>query len=94
MVVSKDICIAGQTAPGGGIVFYGNDWSWSNANDAVVRYMTIRMSRGRTSGKNAITIADGKNMIFDHVSVSWGRDVTFSINGDVSDVTIQNSIIA
>ncbi|KAL0063752.1 hypothetical protein AAF712_009309 [Marasmius tenuissimus] len=33
-------------------------------------------------------------MIFDHVSVSWGRDETFSINGDVSNVSIQDSIIA
>ncbi|KPM39535.1 putative pectate lyase C [Neonectria ditissima] len=94
MVVSKNIYIAGQTAPGGGIVVYGNGWSWSNANDAIVRYVTIRMGKGGTSGKDAITIADGKNMIFDHVSVSWGRDETFSINGDVSDVTVQNTIIA
>jgi hypothetical protein len=33
-------------------------------------------------------------MIFDHVSTSWGRDETFSINGDVSNVTISDSIIA
>lgn len=46
------------------------------------------------AGKDAITIANGANMIFDHVSVSWGRDETFSINGDVSNVTIFNSIIA
>lgn len=32
-------------------------------------------------------------MIFDHISVTWGRDETFSINGDVYNVTIQNSII-
>lgn len=32
--------------------------------------------------------------MFDHVSVSWGRDETFSINGDVSNVTISDSIIA
>lgn len=32
-------------------------------------------------------------MIFDHLSVTWGRDETFSINGDVYNVTIQNSII-
>lgn len=48
--------------------------------------------------------------MFDHISVSWGRDETFSINGDVShvneylllssyasqvtNVTIQDSIIA
>lgn len=46
------------------------------------------------SGKDTITIADGANMIFDHVSVSWGRDETFSINGDVSNITISDSIIA
>ncbi|KAH7345404.1 pectin lyase fold/virulence factor [Rhizoctonia solani] len=33
-------------------------------------------------------------MIFDHVSVSWGRDETFSINGDVSNVTISDTLIA
>lgn len=52
------------------------------------------MGRYGTSGKDAITIAEGDNMIFDHVSVSWGRDETFSINGDVYNVTIQDSIIA
>ncbi|KAF5264035.1 hypothetical protein NW765_006034 [Fusarium oxysporum] len=94
IVVSKNIYIAGQTAPGGGIVVYGNGWSLSNANDSIVRYITIRMGKGGTSGKDAIGIADGKNIIFDHVSVSWGRDETFSINGDVTNVTIQNTIIA
>jgi hypothetical protein len=43
------------------------------------------MGKGGTSGKD---------IIFDHVSVSWGRDETFSINGDVTNVTIQNTIIA
>lgn len=52
------------------------------------------MGKGGTSGKDAITIASGSRMIFDHVSVSWGRDETFSISGDASDVTIQDSIIA
>jgi hypothetical protein len=32
-------------------------------------------------------------MIFDHLSVTWGRDKTLSINGDVGNVTIQSSII-
>lgn len=45
------------------------------------------------TSEDAITIAEGENMIFDHVSVTWGRDETFSINGDVYNVTIQNSIM-
>ncbi|KAF2468752.1 pectate lyase-like protein [Lindgomyces ingoldianus] len=94
VVVSKRISILGQTAPGGGITVYGNGWSFSDADDAIIRYIRIRMGKGGTSGKDAITIASGANMIFDHVSVSWGRDETFSISGsDVSNITIQNSII-
>lgn len=92
--MSPNIYIAGQTAPGGGVTVYGNGMSWSNADDSIVRYLRLRMGVGGDSGKDALGIADGKNMIFDHVSVSWGRDETFSINGDVSNVTVQNSIIA
>lgn len=73
---------------------YGNGMSWSNADDSITRYIRIRMGRNGDSGKDAMGIADGANMIFDHVSVSWGRDETFSINGEVYNVTIQNSIIA
>ncbi|KAI0803948.1 fibronectin [Xylaria sp. FL0064] len=93
VVVSKNVYIAGQTAPGGGITVYGNGLSWSNADEGIVRYMRFRMGKSGDSGKDGITIADGQNMIFDHVSVTWGRDETFSINGDVTNVTIQNSII-
>lgn len=59
-----------------------------------MRYIRVRMGKGGASGKDAITIAEGSTMIFDHVSVSWGRDETFSINGPVRNVTIQDSIIA
>lgn len=74
IVVSKRISIFGQTAPGEGITVYGNGWSFSNADDAIVRYIRIRMGKGGSSGKDAAGIAEGKNMIFDHISVSWGRD--------------------
>lgn len=93
VVVSHDITIAGQTAPGDGICIYGDGLSYSNANNTITRHIRFRMGRVGTSGADAITIATGQNMIFDHVSVSWGRDGTFDINGDVGDVTIQNSII-
>ncbi|KAI0018448.1 pectate lyase C [Xylariomycetidae sp. FL0641] len=93
VVVAKNIYIAGQSAPGDGIAIYGNGMSWSNADEAIVRYLRIRMGRPGDSGKDGITIAEGQNMIFDHVSVSWGRDETFSISGDAANVTIQDSII-
>ena len=59
-----------------------------------MRYLRIRMGKGGSSGKDAITIASGSRLIFDHVSVSWGRDETFSISGDASNVTVQDTIIA
>lgn len=94
VVISSNVTIAGQTAPGGGICVYGNGVSYSNANNTITRYIRYRMGVGGTSGKDAIAIADGHDMMFDHVSVSWGRDGTFDINGDVSNVTVQNSIIS
>lgn len=94
IVVSKRVSILGQTAPGDGITVYGNGWSFSNADDSIVRYIRIRMGKSGTSGKDAITIAEGSNMIFDHISVTWGRDETFSISGSTaSNITVQNSII-
>ncbi|KAG8763592.1 hypothetical protein FRC12_008484 [Ceratobasidium sp. 428] len=94
IVVSKYVTIAGQTAPGEGITVYGNGLSYSNADHTITRYIRFRMGKGGDSGKDGITIADGHDMIFDHISVSWGRDETFSINGDVANITISDSIIA
>jgi pectate lyase len=92
--VASNITIAGQTAPGDGIVIYGNGVSFSGANQAIVRYVRFRMGVNGDRGKDAVTIANGHDMIFDHVSVSWGRDENFSISGPVTNVTIQDSIIA
>ncbi|PBK96980.1 pectin lyase-like protein [Armillaria gallica] len=94
IVVSSHVTIAGQTAPGEGITVYGNGISYSSASNTITRYIRFRMGTSGDSGKDAITIANGENMVFDHVSVSWGRDETFSINGDVTNVTISDSIIA
>ncbi|MGQ1945664.1 LamG-like jellyroll fold domain-containing protein [Geofilum sp. OHC36d9] len=98
LIFSKNLTIAGQTAPGEGIVVYGNGVSFSGANNIIVRNMAFRMGIGGDSGKDAAGIANGSNMIFDHVSVTWGRDETFSVSWDnkgtePTNITIQNSII-
>lgn len=100
LVFSANLYIAGQTAPGEGITVYGNRVSFSGADNTICRYMKFRMgSIYGDSGKDACGISNGKDMIFDHVSVSWGRDETFSISWDgkgaePANITIQNSIIA
>jgi autotransporter-associated beta strand protein len=92
--ISANLTIAGQTAPGGGVTIYGNGLSLSNANHTIMRYLRVRMGVVGDSGTDAISIAQGDKMIFDHVSVSWGRDETFSVSGTPSNITIQDSIIA
>ncbi len=93
IIVSENITIAGQTAPGDGITIYGNGLSYSDANNSITRYIRVRMGKVGDKGKDAVALAHGHDMIFDHMSITWGRDGTFDLNGDVRDVTIQNSII-
>ena len=94
VAVSSNLYIAGQTAPGEGITLYGNGLSFSNANNTICRYLRVRMGIVGSSGEDALSIASGHDMIFDHCSVSWGRDETFSISGQgPQNITIQNCII-
>lgn len=98
LVFKNNLYVAGQTAPGEGITVYGNGVSFSGANNTIVRYLRFRMGAGGDSGKDAAGVSNGTNMMFDHLSVSWGRDETFSISsdgkGDLGNITIQNSIIS
>ena len=94
IVIKNNIYIAGQTAPGEGITIYGNSISLSGANNVIVRHLRVRMGAIGNSGQDAFTMANGKNMIFDHVSIAWGRDETLSVTSECENVTIQNSIVS
>lgn len=98
LIVKGNNTILGQTAPGEGIQVYGNRVSFSNASNLIVRHMRFRMGIGGDSGKDAAGVASGHDMIFDHMSVLWGRDENFSISSNdktngPKNITIQNSII-
>ncbi|OWV03037.1 hypothetical protein B7993_14280 [Fibrobacter sp. UWH3] len=99
LVFKGNSIIAGQTAPGDGVVVYGDRVSFSGAKNLIIRHMRFRMGKSAPSGKkDAAGVANGTDMIFDHLSISWGRDETFSISWDnkgskPANITIQNSII-
>lgn len=98
LVVKGHNTILGQTAPGEGIQVYGDRVSFSGADQLIVRYMRFRMGKGGTSGKDACGVANGTDMIFDHLSVLWGQDENFSFSWDnkgkePGNITLQNSII-
>ena len=73
--------IAAQTAPVTELS-YGNRVSFSGTDNLICRYLRVRMGMNGREGKDAAGIAYGSDMIFDHMSVTWGRDECFSINGD------------
>ncbi len=98
LVFKNNQTIAGQTAPGGGITIYGDGTSFSGANHTIVRYVRFRMGVVGESGKDAVTAASGHDIIWDHCSMSWGRDGTLDLNqesaGAIYNITVQDSIIA
>ena len=94
--VSSNITIAGQTAPGG-FVIYNDRISFTGSNNLISRHFAVR--KGQPGVRtDAASIARGTNMIFDHMSITWGVDGTFDINPDsgqvIDNITIQNSIVA
>lgn len=98
LVFKSNQTIAGQTAPGKGISIYGNGVSLSGASNTIIRYVRFRMGKIGDDGKDAVGIANGHDIIFDNVSLSWGRDGTFDLNqesgADLYNITLQDSIVA
>lgn len=95
IVIKKDIHIAGQTAPGGGITIYGNGIALNaDSGNDIIRYIRIRMGKNGDAKKDSVAISEGQNYMFDHVSISWGHDGTFDLNGQsIDNVTLQETIV-
>ena len=94
--------IAGQTAPGDGILLRAAETMSPgalfriNRDDVVLRHLRLR--RGASGADSAesndvLQIRGARDVMVDHVSVSWGVDENLAIN-DSSNVTIQWSVIA
>ena len=97
IVIAKNTTIAGQTATGEGIVLLGAKVSFTGASNTIARYIRIRFGN-TTQGQDTSGLANGANIILDHMSFTWGTDEVFSINWDnkgesPDNITIQNSVI-
>lgn len=99
LAFSKNVTIAGQTAPGGGICLA--DYSVLLGGDnIIVRFMRFRMG-DRYQNKGMIDKAGSddafggskkNNIIIDHCSISWSTDEVFSVyRGD--STTLQWNLI-
>lgn len=90
IAASPKITIAGQTAPGQGIVVYGN--GFSVADSSIIRYIRFRGSINMPKGACTVVADNCKDVIFDHVSVEWGRWDNFHIKG-TTNITLQYCLI-
>ncbi|MGF1543323.1 MAG: pectate lyase [Parvularculaceae bacterium] len=97
------ITIAGQTAPGGGVLIThsGGDVGFTpitvkNTNDVVVRHVRVRADKRSNdrNGNDAVVIENSVNVVIDHVSTSWAEDENINGFGDNDNVTISWSIFA
>jgi pectate lyase len=97
------LTIAGETAPGGGILLThagGPDGltplAIKNSHDIVIRHIRVRTDlAGAQRGSNdAFTIDNSRNVILDHVSGSWALDENVNSNAQADNITISWSIFA
>jgi pectate lyase len=87
-IIYPRITIAGQTAPGDGICLRKYPLIIS-ANDAVVRFIRVRL--GDEAGKkvDGIDVANAENVIVDHCSVSWTLDEAVNTYHGTKNITVQ-----
>lgn len=92
-----DITIAGQTAPGDGIVIRRYPLR-VNADNVIIRGIRVWLGEDVRSDNDAAAIGPRvHNLIIDHSVILWGIDENIGLNGaygEISDVTISWSIIA
>ncbi len=85
------VTVAGQTAPGKGIVIKAAPFGLSGVQDAQVRHMRVRVGHGATYDGMGLTGAN--HSIIDHSSISWTIDEAFSSRNG-KNITLQRTLIS
>ena len=84
------LTIAGQSAPGKGITI--RDWPVviEDCHDIVIRYLRVRLGDENKpkGGYDTMTVDRNRNLILDHLSLSWGIDGNSDYRAN-ADMTLQ-----
>lgn len=100
MVDNQYTSILGQSAPPPGVLLRNSEL-WILESDVLVQHLRFRNVTDLNKDPFCVASYDSetvaKDIVVDHVSVTWGWDETFLIgnyqSGEISDVTVSNSII-
>jgi len=90
-LASSQVTIAGQTAPGKGIVIRSAPFGFSGVKDGIMRFVRVRLGGGQTFDGTGLQGSD--HCIFDHNSVSWTIDESFSSRSG-KNITLQKTMLA
>ncbi len=100
-IMNPFLTIAGESAPGGGIAIRNGPGNGEAplqtlTHDVIVRHIRLRPGPGAKSCcLNALGIFRGtRDVMFDHLSLSWGVDQNVTVWKYANDYTIQWSIIS
>ncbi|GKT46798.1 putative pectate lyase D [Colletotrichum spaethianum] len=87
------ITLAGQTAPGKGIVIQGNPLGLTGASDIIFRHVRVRP--GKVSGQtiDGMGMQGSNHCIFDRCSMGWTIDEAFS-SRSAWNITFQRNMIS
>lgn len=95
ILVSSNVTIAGQTAPGGSGITLKNYKMGMSGDNIICRFVSSRPGpyMATTSGNDAWGGAKGSNSIIDHCSMSWTTDEQWGLYSNNEYYTVQYSII-
>lgn len=91
------VTVAGQTAPGNGILFRGAPFG--SASDGITRFIRVRRgwhnddAADMNRGLDGLGMAGNTNSIMDHCSVGWTIDEAFS-SRNAKNITLQRTLIS
>lgn len=95
-VKRADWTLAGQTAPGDGILISHHKVNFGGSQNFIVRNVRFRIGKNNTRGalvkENAVGAENCYNFIFDHCTFGWSVEENFN-TFDSHFLTIQNCIV-
>lgn len=94
VVISSNITIAGQTAPGGAGITLKNFKVGLGGSNIIMRFISSRPGeRGKSAEYDALGGANGSNSIVDHCSFGWANDEQWGLYSNNLNYTTQWSVV-